>query len=137
MLPGIRLGYLFSYKENIKLLQKNHPKTPINNLSLLIGIILVEHYYEYYKNECRRLFKESKSIVNHLSKTSNIICTNSCTNFIMFKSSDDFDYQKYFLRDRIIIKKLIINHQNYYRISVIRKKFGKIIINEFQKLQLI
>jgi len=132
-IPGARVGYAISNKENIELLRKVKPIDEIDYLAGIIASKVLDNASAILNKNVKQV-KKWQNIFND-SKLKNIKYLDTKANFILLKSND-YEYHKKLLIENKIIAKVNFNVQcleNCIRFSIIDDKNMEFILNLFKK----
>jgi len=133
--PGIRLGYLCANKVIVDEVDLNTLPTHVNAISINLAIKLLKNSRNTFKM-IERLKKYTKIIMKELSKIPFIKVYPSVTNFFLIKvTTSEIDLETFLILKGILIKKICINNDIYYRVSIVNKKAGYSLLNHISNFE--
>ncbi len=137
-IPGIRLGYIVAEKSIINNIKKIKMPWSVNEVAILAGLYITEHYNELLPNK-ESLLHESTILQNQLAEISGIKITPTKCNYILVKlEKGDASQLKQFLATRY---KLLIRdasnfrglNSSHFRIAVQTPQNNELLINGIEE----
>jgi len=136
-LAGLRIGYGIGSKQMISILNKI--KIPWNVSGLAQQAASTALLHSSYLTQVKKIIKkESRYLINHISKLNNFQCNDTSTNFILIKTKvKSKTLQKQLLEKKILIRDCSTIrglNDNYIRIAVKTRKENEKLIKALEQL---
>ncbi len=111
-IPGIRLGYIVTDKEVIKMLKTHFLPWSVNTLALKAGEHIIDNM-DRYKNDSSKILDSSKLLQKHINNIPGMQVVPSSTNYFLVRLTDKKSGELY---DYLIRKEglLIRNAENFH-----------------------
>lgn len=136
-LPGLRLGILFSLKDNIKRIKELVPSWSVGSLLENIGVIFKD---EDYKSKSKEYIKtEREFLIGELKKFKDIKVYDSDADFVLINlyDKDEDEIFEEFLKRKILVRKCSSYRNldgNYIRVAVKTREKNTKLIDAFKEI---